>query len=330
MRIAFLVNELLHETSIYTTTMLAYETCRRGHEVFYIDLADFSIRPDGRLFSRVRQARQEAGTDAFLQAACAAELHQLDLTTLDVLMLRAEPTVDAVARPWAHSLSHLLGERLRLAGVRVLSDPRGLARAGPDKFYSLRFPPDTRPRTLVSRTLADVYRFADEIDGDMVMKPMDGGAGESVFFVRKNDPNFVQIFESVSRLGYVVAQAFLPEIAEGSIRLFMLEGEILTVDGAVAALRHVPQGREIRSNYRVSANTSPGSVGEASLRVAERVGSQLASDGLFLVGLDIVEDKILEANIYSPGGLRGAQRLAGADFCGAVVDALTRPAATAA
>ncbi|MDB5071552.1 MAG: glutathione synthase [Candidatus Eremiobacteraeota bacterium] len=330
MRIAFLVNALADERDVYTTTQLAHAAARRGHDVWYVDVDALAVTPGGELTATAQRATDWAGdAAAFLGAVVRSAPELLALDALDVLMLRNEPSFDAVDRPWAQPAGYLFGELARQRGVVVLSDPRGLALAGPDKLYTLRFPERWRPRTLITRDLDAVHAFAAELGGDVVLKPLHGGAGESVFAVRRNDPNFVQIFEAVARRGYVIAQEYLPAIERGSVRLFMLDGKPLAVDGAVAATRHLPRGADIRSNYRVAATIAPPDLDDDAFAIAAAVGPALAADGMFLVGLDIVGDKILEANLFSPGGLRGAQLLAGVDFAGAVVDAMAAKRAAA-
>lgn len=331
MRLAFLVNAVADERDVYTTTQLAFTAVRRGHDVCYVDVDALTIAPDGEITAAARRATGTFGdAAAYLDAVVRSAPEALALDRLDVLMLRNEPSFDAIDRPWAQPIGFQFGELARQRGVVVLSDPRSLALAGPDKLYTLRFPARFRPRTLITRDLEAVRAFAADLDGDVVLKPLHGGAGESVFAIRRNDANFVQIFEAVARRGYVIAQEYLPAIARGSVRLFMLDGAPLTVDGAVAATRHVPQGTDIRSNYRVAATIAPPELDDDALAVAAAVGPALAADGMFLVGLDVVGDKILEANLYSPGGLRGAQLLAGVDFNGAVIDAMAAKRAAAA
>jgi glutathione synthase len=204
----------------------------------------------------------------------------------------------------------------------VLSDPETLACAGPDKLYTLGFPPEFRPPTLVTRDPAAVAEFVDAHRDGAVIKPLHGGAGDSVFLVRRDEPNLDQIISAVGRRGYLVVQPYLPAVAEGSIRLFLLDGDMLTVDGEVAALRLLPTGADIRTNFHVSHTVAPAGLDDAALVAARAVGPRLAKDGMFLVGLDIVGGLILEANLHAAGGLRGAERLTGADFSGAVLAAV--------
>lgn len=325
MRIAFLVNALADERPVYTTPRLARAAALRGHEVSYLDLTDLGLETDGSVSALARRPPGPgADPEEFLAGLNRAPLEPLAVGDLDVLMLRSEPSFELTTRPWAQPVGWLFGELARQRGVLVLSDPRGLALAGPDKYYTLRFPARHRPATILTRSLAAVRAFAAGRPEGIVLKPLHGGAGDHVFWVRPGDPNLAQIVAAVAERGYLLAQAYLPAIAEGCVRLFLLDGRPLTVDGQVAALRLTPAGEDIRTNYAVTGTVAPAELDHRHLAAAAAAGPRLAADGLFLVGLDLVGETILEANLHSPGGLRGAELLTGADFSAVVVAAVER------
>ncbi|WP_165964549.1 glutathione synthase [Actinomadura sp. KC216] len=328
MRIAFLVSAVADEKDIYTTTALAREAARRGHDVAYVDIDGLTVAPDGRMHAVARHVRSpHDGPADFLRKVVATVPEPLAVEKLDVLMLRNTPAFDALRRPWAQPVGHLFGELARRSGVVVLSDPRGLALAGPDKLYTLRFPERLRPRTLITRDVDAVREFVGDLAGDAILKPLHGCCGQGVFLLVRGDPNVRPIFEAVAAHGYAVVQEYLPANERGSHRLFMLDGEPLTAGGSIAAMRLLPRDGEIRSNFGVAGTIAApdpdDGTAEVLHEIAEAAGPVLAADGMFLAALDIVGGKILEAGLWSPGGLRGAQRLAGADFVGAVIDAVT-------
>jgi glutathione synthase len=144
-----------------------------------------------------------------------------------------------------------------------------------------------------------------------------------VFLVSGEDSSNVnQMIEAVGRDGYIVAQEVLPEAEEGDVRVFMMNGEPLTVDGQVAAFRRVNPTDDPRSNMSVGGKAEAVEMTEAMLGIAQAVRPKLVADGMFLVGLDIVGDKLMEVNVFSPGGLGSCQQLYGPDFSDAVIDAL--------
>jgi glutathione synthase len=329
MRLGFVVSELAAERPVYTTITVALAAMRRGHEVWFIDLPDFAWDPDDRIRARARSAPpRDYGDDA--GAEYMADLmsetgrsERIAVDELDLLWLRTEPSFDAATRPEILPMAFGFARAARERGVAVVSDPDGLARALADKLYSQRLPASLRPRTLVTCDAGEVIAFADAQPGDVVVKPLQGGAGQAVFVVRKGrEPNLRQIVEAVGRYGYIVAQEYLPGARDGTVRLFMLDGRPLEVDGRPAVLRHVALDGDPRSNFAVTGTIAPVELDAAAVAVADAVGPVLAADGMFLVGLDIVGDKLLEANLFSPGGLRGAERLQGVPFSEAVVAAM--------
>jgi glutathione synthase len=129
---------------------------------------------------------------------------------------------------------------------------------------------------------------------------------------------------AVRRDGYVIAQEFVSGAEEGDVRVFMMNGHVLEVDGKHAAFRRTQAEGDIRSNVHAGGSASPVVLDERIFRLAEMVRPRLVQDGMFLVGVDVIGDKIAEINVCSPGGLSTAGQLYGVDFAGAVIEALER------
>jgi glutathione synthase len=184
-----------------------------------------------------------------------------------------------------------------------------------------------RPRTLISRNKPELARFIDEQGGVAVLKPLQGSGGRNVFLVRKGElGNLNQIIEAIAGQGYVVAQEYLDRAAGGDVRLFIMNGQALCVDGRCAALKRVNSTGDIRSNIHAGAKPEPVEVTQEMLHLVETVRPKLVKDGMFLVGLDIVGDKLVEVNVFSPGGLHTLNELYGVDFFVPVIQALERKA----
>jgi glutathione synthase len=206
----------------------------------------------------------------------------------------------------------------------VLNDPDGLNHAV-NKVYLQHFPQSVRPRTVVSRSKDDLKAFISEQGGLAVLKPLTGSGGRNVFQVGPEDRgNINQMIEAVLRDGYVIAQEYLPGAVQGDTRVFMMNGQLLTWKGKVAAIRRVRPVDDIRSNMTIGGTISPAEITDDIYRLAEAVRPRLVQDGMFLVGMDVVGDKLMEINVFSPGGLHGAGHLAGADFLKQVICALER------
>lgn len=330
MNLAFFVNDPATERPDYGTTSLARAAVDAGHTVWYLSVEDFIQHEDGTLAACLLPAPAETGdAEAFVEAlnenSEAAEVRPID--ELDVLFLRNNPADDA-DRLWAQTAGIQFGQMATRQGVHVVNDPYHLSNAL-SKLYFQFFPEELRPRTLISRDRTTLRRFVDK-EGKVVMKPLQGSGGDNVFLVRgEDDANTNQIIDAIERDGYVVAQEYLPAASEGDVRLLLVNGEPLAVDGHYAAMRRVRSGGDLRSNIHAGGTAEPAEVTDAMLRIAEQVRPRLVRDGMFLVGLDLCGEHLLEVNVFSPGGLWSMEKFDGVPYAAAVIDALERKVAIA-
>jgi glutathione synthase len=132
------------------------------------------------------------------------------------------------------------------------------------------------------------------------------------------------MIDAVLRDGYCVAQEYLPAATNGDVRLFVMNGRPLMHDGKYAAFRRINKTGDARSNMHSGGESEPVEVTEKMLRLVEIVRPKLVGDGMFLVGLDIVQDKLIEINVFSPGGLGSSSQFAGVDFSAVVIEDLER------
>jgi len=158
-----------------------------------------------------------------------------------------------------------------------------------------------------------------------VIKPLQGSGGYNVFVIGENDKaNTNQMIDAVLRDGYCIAQEYLPAAAEGDVRLFVMNGRPLEKNGKYAAFRRVNKTGDARSNMHTGGASEPVGVTEEMLHVVEIVRPKLVRDGIFLAGLDIVGDKLMEINVFTPGGLGSCQTHTGIDFAEVVIADLER------
>jgi glutathione synthase len=324
-KIGFVINDIAIEKPEYTTVRLALVAAARGHETWLIGVGDFSHHADGTVAVHARRAVAEPGDDepTFLTRVQDDERESelVAVADLDVLVMRNDPADDMTERPWAVTSGVLFAQLSVAAGTLVVNDPASLANAV-NKTYFQHFPEIVRPRTLISRDPDELAAFVEASDG-AVLKPLQGSGGAGVFFVSDEEsPNLNQMIEALGRDGYIVAQENLPEAEHGDVRLFLMNGVPLAVGGHHAAFRRVNAGTDPRSNMRVGGEPQPVEVDDEMLSVAEAVRPKLLADGMFLVGLDIVGRKLMEVNVFSPGGLGNCETLYGVKFTDAVIDAL--------
>lgn len=326
MLIAFFVNDMEREHPNYTTTVLAHAAILRGHRVCYLTPSDFALRADDSLCVHARFAPRKKHKDheAFFAAMQKAgeNTQTIDARDIDVLMLRSDPSLDAQATPWAADIGILFGREAAKRGVLVVNDPDSLGRAI-NKLYFQSFPEEVRAETLITRNADDVKAFARSHGGSVILKPLQGSGGSGVFKVdMKSKSNLNQMIEAIERDGYIIAQAYVPAAKKGDIRMFLMNGRPLRIGDKYAALRRVASKDDIRSNIHAGGTAEAVEIGDRELRVAEAIRPKLVADGMFLVGIDIVGDKILEVNVFSPGNLQRCSRLAGVDFADPVIESL--------
>lgn len=323
MRIGFVVNDPATEWSRYTTTELARAAVRLGHQAWIMGVGDFIYAADEKISAlswRVTPEASDSG-DALVAAMRDPERQpeKLVVGDLDVLMLRNDPSADKEKRPWAQTPGIMFGQLAIDHGVLVLNDPTHLANAL-DKTYFQHFPELIRPKTCISRDAREIKAFAESQGGEVVIKPLDGSRGEGVFFLRgENSANINQMIEAVTRDGYCIAQEFLPGAKNGDIRLFVMNGRALEQDGKYAALRRINKSGDLRSNMHAGGISEPVEVTDTMLRLVEMVRPKLIVDGMFLAGLDIIDDKLVEINVFSPGGFYSVRELTGVDFAEVVL-----------
>ena len=327
MKIGFVINDIETEDETYTTVRLALAATNAGHEAWLLGVGDFSYDADGTLCAHAHGA---GGKEYRTTKSYMAALHdkkgrakRITLGDLDVLMLRNDVAED-FNRPWAQAAGFIFGQVAQQQGVIVLNDPTSLADAF-NKAYFQHYPEAVRPVTLITRSVEEISDFVKSQKGRAVLKPLQGSGGSNVFVLKSGqDSNVKQMVEAISRDGYVVAQEYLPAAKDGDVRMFVMNGQPLTVNGKVAAFRRKPAKGESRSNMKVGGKAARVEMTDSLRQIVEIVRPKLIEDGMFLVGLDIVGDKLMEVNVFSPGGLGSAQRMEGEDFAVAVIEAIER------
>ncbi|WP_114777649.1 glutathione synthetase [Botryobacter ruber] len=329
MNIGFVVNDIKTEQAGYATIFLAQRMHNLGHQVYLIGVGDLAYYPDGFMGATATQAEpnHKYKTPAtYIEAIHSDKARKVRITApeLDVLMLRNDPSSEPEGRAWAQNAGLIFGQLALRHGVIVLNDPTSLSDAV-NKMYFQHFPEAVRPRTLITRDKNEIKEFYNEQQNSIILKPLQGSGGSGVFMVKKDDAtNLNQIVEAISRDGYVIAQEYLPEAVHGDVRLIVVNGEALQYKGKYCAMRRVNSKNDIRSNIHAGGTAQPAKVDQTMLDLVELVRPKLIQDGMFLVGLDIVGNKLMEINVFSPGGIPFASQLEGVDFSEPVIAALER------
>lgn len=314
MKIALIVNDFESLDSSMTTWMLAEAAAGRGHEVVMLGVASLSVTPDGDVCAA---ARRVADTSTCEQIRLA--LPELTvLSMFDVVLIRTNPGRDP-HRAAVHEAALVIAQLLEQRGILVLNRPAALQKGG-TKLSLFGLPPRTRPETLVSSDLRQLLHFVERLDGDpCVLKPLRGTRGGGGFRVDASSLNLRPLVELLTQAGPVMIQDYLFEAEDGDVRVILVDGEPLEVDGEVCAVRRVPGRGDFRSNVHAGGLAVPAELTPSQRSTLATVGPILAADGQFLVGVDLVGDRVIELNVFSPGGFADAHRFTGVDFTEAVI-----------
>ena len=290
-----------------TTLAMMLAAQRRGWELRYMELGDLFVR-DGAAHARMRpiQVRDDPHDWYTL-----GEAGTVPLASLDVVLMRKDPPFDMEFVYATYIL-----ERAEAAGVLVVNRPRSLRDAN-EKMFTAWFP-RCCPPTLVTREHARMDAFLDE-HGDIIVKPLDGMGGMSIFRVRAGDSNVNVIFETLThrQTRYAMCQRYIPEIREGDKRVLLIDGE--PVDHALA---RVPAGGDARGNLAAGAEGVGMEITPRMRAIANEVGPVLREKGLLFVGLDVIGDWLTEINVTSPTCVREIDAAFGVDIAGELMDVI--------
>lgn len=306
---------------------MAMSALEREHEAWFIGADELSCDADGKIraWATTVEPKRYKSPEVFLALLKSekARRERIVVDELDVLMLRINPAATATTRPWSATTALMFARAVTRSGTIVLNDPRGLQTAM-NKLYFQLFPPEVVPKTVITRDRDAIREFLRQ-EGKIVLKPLQGSGGQNVFMANHQDQaNLNQMIDAVSRDGYVIAQEYLPEASEGDTRVFMLNGKPLRYKGHYAAVRRECGAGDIRSNCHVGGTPAPAKLTEEQLDVARIVGPKLAQDGMFLVGLDLIGPRIIEINVFTPGGLGSARKFEGVNFYSAITEDLEK------
>lgn len=290
-----------------TTFAMLLEAQRRGYDLLYMTEGDLALR-DGVAWARLAplEVRDDPASWFSLGTAFWREL-----AGIDFVFARKDPPVDA-----QFIYDTMVLEVAQLSGVDVVNDPRGLRDAN-EKLFALHFPQCCAP-TLVARDAAEIRRFTAE-QGQVVLKPLDGMGGRSIFRSHHGDPNLNVILETLTANGhqFAIAQKFIPEITAGDKRILLIDGEPVPY-----ALARIPQGDEFRGNLAAGGKGVGVALSARDRWIAAEVAPELVRRGMRFVGLDVIGDWLTEVNVTSPTCVRELDAQYGLNIAGTLFDRL--------
>ncbi len=290
-----------------STLAMLLEGQARGWQLHYMEQRDLYIR-DGEARGRTRPLEVRDDTADWFSLGAGADT---GLAELQIILMRKDPPFDM---EYVYT-TYILG-RAEAAGVLVVNRTDSLRDVN-EKAYTAWFP-ECCPPTLITRSITGMREFLAEQQA-IVVKPLDGMGGRSVFVVRQGDPNASVIFETITEEAsrYAMAQRFLPEIRDGDKRILLIDGEPVPY-----ALARIPATGESRGNLAAGARSEGRPLSERDRWLCGQIGEALRAQDLVFVGLDVIGDYITEINVTSPTCIRELDGEFGLNIAGALFDAL--------
>jgi glutathione synthase len=283
---------------------------QRGYALSYLEQGDLMLR-DGIAWGRIRPLTVRADPKGWFSLG---EPVTEPLGRLDCILMRKDPPFDT-----EYIYSTYILERAEGQGVLVVNRPQGL-RDMNEKVYTAWFPQCCAP-TLVTRDMTDMGAFLRE-HGHIVVKPLEGMGGRSIFVLKLGDPNARVVFETLTHYGqhFAIVQRYLPEIATSG------DSRVLLVDGAPApyALARMPAGEDHRGNLAAGARGVGRPLNDRDRWLAGEIGPAMAARGMMFVGLDVIGGYVTEINVTSPTGIRELDKQFGTDIGALLIEAIGR------
>jgi len=288
-----------------STFRIALEAQARGHSLFYY-LPDKLSWRDGALTAVGQDIEVKSQKGDHVRYG---ESRMVDLSTMDVVLLRQDPPFDMGYVTTTHLLESIHPKTL------VVNDPFWV-RNSPEKILVTEFGELTAP-TLMTRDLDALNAFRAE-HGEIIVKPLYGNGGAGVFFVGDGDKNLNSLHEMFTGMWRepFIAQKFLPAVSDGDKRVILIDGE------AVGAINRIPAAGEARSNLHVGGRAAQVEMTTRDREICEAIGPMLREKGLIFVGIDVIGGVLTEINVTSPTGIQELERFDGVNAAALIWEAI--------
>lgn len=283
------------------------EASRRDAEIHYFEQRDLAMLSGKAIGRSTLLTVRDDNNDWFDFGA----QRDIALGDLDVMLMRKDPPFNM-----EYVYTTYILDRAAVAGTLIVNAPQALRDIN-EKAYTAWFP-DSTPLTLVTRSMDEMKAFLHE-HSRIVVKPLDGMGGRSIFVIQKGDNNANVIFETLTDYGqrFAMAQVYIPEITLGDKRILLIDGEPVPY-----ALARIPTGDDNRGNIVAGATTKGQELSDADKRICAEVGPVLRDQGVLFAGIDVIGDYLTEINVTSPTGIRELDRQFGLNIAGLMFDAI--------
>lgn len=291
-----------------TSFAMLLEAQKRDYQIFYMEMNDLFLR-NGEACATTRKLTVYNNDEHWFDTS---DEQTIALSELDVILMRKDPPFDTEFIYATYIL-----ERAEDKGVLVVNKPQSLRDCN-EKLFTAWFAQFT-PETLVTRQTKQIKEFHQQ-HGDIILKPLDGMGGSSIFRIKQDDPNVSVIIETLTEHNsrYCMAQNFIPAIKDGDKRVLVVDGEPVPY-----CLARIPQKGETRGNLAAGGHGEVRALSESDWHIARSVAPTLKQKGLLFVGLDIIGDKLTEINVTSPTCVREIEAVnPGLSITGMLMDAI--------
>ena len=290
-----------------STLAMLLEAERRNAEIHYFRQSDLKLLA-GTAIGRSQRLHVQDDDASWFDLGGPQDIA---LGELDAILMRKDPPFDM-----EYIYTTYILDRAALAGALIVNDPQAL-RDMNEKAYTAWFP-DCTPLTLITRSMGEMKAFLAE-NGRIVVKPLDGMGGKSIFVVQQGDNNANVIFETLTDYGrkFAMAQMFVPEISLGDKRILLVNGQVVPY-----ALARIPSADDNRGNLVMGATGKGQELSDRDRAICEQVGPVLREQGVIFAGIDVIGDYLTEVNVTSPTGIRELDKQFGLNIAGLLFDAI--------
>jgi len=294
----------IHKDSSFAMLL---EAQQRGYELYYLEMSDLYL-DNGRAFASTKQLKVQRDPQNWFELA---EEETIALSELDVVLMRKDPPFDT-----EYIYATYILERAEDEGCLIVNKPQSLRDAN-EKLFTSWFSEFT-PETLVSSDAKKIRAFYAKHQ-DIILKPLDGMGGASIFRVKPDDANLAVIIETLTNHGqnYCMAQGFISQISDGDKRILVVDGEPVPY-----CLARIPAKGETRGNLAAGGRGEARPLSESDWRIARAIGPKLKEKGLIFVGLDVIGDKLTEINVTSPTCIQEIEAAFDVSITGMLMDAI--------
>lgn len=311
------------EVNVDSTLLLHHECALRKHTVAYTTTSELTIRNSITMANcKVLKKGQKIPKNPVKYHKTAKfEDKMLPLEGFDVIMMRDDPPLDPLVLNFLDSIKD---------DVFLVNSIRGLREANNKIYTAAYYDPHNEmiPVTHVSKNKAYLKKVIEEHPGDkMIMKPLNGFGGKGVIVIEKSAMQNVNSLldfyingQERNKSNYVIIQDYVPGAEKGDIRVIMVDGE------PIGSIRRVPAEGEARSNISSGGTAVKHKLSKNEIKLCKKIGKKLVEDGIFLAGLDLISEKLIEVNVLSPGGLVEMNELEGICAQSIIVDQLEKQA----